>query len=219
MRAFTVILVSSIAVNAQEIGFSGGASVASGTSAINNPNINNGWQADSSLFSSGEGGGGNLFNGVSNSHFVSINSNAAIQDNLLNNPALVNVAGNSGWTANGDKNALGPVQNSFGGAPGTFFRRGGNVIFAGGYHGAGPAVSLPPIVYHPVQAPYAAPVAVLAASPHYVVPIVPVPKPVPEPAVYSAPPPAPKPTQHSAPPPPPPPPAVSYAAAPVAINK
>ncbi|KAJ2485966.1 hypothetical protein IWW37_005775 [Coemansia sp. RSA 2050] len=200
MRAFTALLVSTIAVSAQEIGFTGGASIASGTSAINNPNVNNGWQAGASLFASGDSSAPNNFNGILNSHFTSINSNFAASDNLLNNPSLIRVAGNNGWSANGDHNLMGPVQNNFA-------RRGGNVVFANGYHGAAPAVSLPPIVFHATPAPYAAPVAVPAPA-HYEAPVVAIPKPVPAPVAYS-PSPAPykappvvvaKPAQYAAPP-------------------
>ncbi|KAJ2870314.1 hypothetical protein GGH93_005665 [Coemansia aciculifera] len=216
MRAFTALLVSTVAVAAQEIGFTGGANVASGTSATNNPNVNNGWQADSSLFASGDSGAPNIFNGIFDSHFTSINSNLAVSDNLLNNPSLVRVAGNSGWSANGDHNAMGPIQNTFGGA---FVRRGGDVVFANGYHGAGPIVSLPPIVFHSTPAPYTAPVIVPAPA-HYEAPVVVIPKPAPAPVVYSPPAPykappvvAPKPAQYVAPPPVSPPATASYAAA------
>ncbi|KAJ2882695.1 hypothetical protein IWW38_005625 [Coemansia aciculifera] len=211
MRAFTALIVSTVAVAAQEIGFTGGPSVASGTSAINAPNVNNGWQADSSLFASGDSAAPNTFNGVFNSHFTSINSNLAASDNLLNNPGLVMVGGNSGWTANGANNVMGPVQNDFSGA---FVRRSGDVIFANGYHGAGPIVSLPPIVYHPVPAPYTAPIVVI-----------PKPAPIayspPVPASYNAPPPvivAPKPAQYVAPPPPSAPAPASYGAAAPVVN-
>ncbi|KAJ1665185.1 hypothetical protein IWW47_002743 [Coemansia sp. RSA 2052] len=220
MRAFTALIVSTVAVAAQEIGFTGGPSIASGTSAINAPNVNNGWQADSSLFASGNSAAPNTFNGVFNSHFTNINSNLAAGDNLLNNPGLAKVAGNSGWTANGANNVMGPVQNDFGGA---FVRRSGDVFFANGYHGAGPVVSLPPIVYHPVSAPYTVP-------PHYNVPIVNVPKPIPvaysplapAPAAYSAPPAVvavAKPAQYAAPPPLLAPVPAPYAAAPVVAYK
>ncbi|KAJ2344306.1 hypothetical protein GGH91_002913 [Coemansia sp. RSA 2671] len=208
MRAFTALLVSTIAVSAQEIGFTGGANVASGTSAINSPNVNNGWQADASLFASGDSSAPNTFNGILNSHFTSINSNLAASDNLLNNPSLIRVAGNNGWSANGDHNLMGPVQNSFA-------RRGGDVVYANAYHGAGPAVSLPPIVFHATPAPYAAPVVVPAPA-HYEAPVVAIPKPVPAPVAYT-PSPAPykappvvvvaKPAQYVAPPPPAPAPA------------
>ncbi|KAJ2741769.1 hypothetical protein GGI20_004954 [Coemansia sp. BCRC 34301] len=217
MRAFTALIVSTVAVAAQEIGFTGGPSVASGTSAINAPNVNNGWQADSSLFTSGDGTAPNSFNGVFNSHFTSVNSNLAVGDNLLNNPGITRVVGNNGWTANGANNVMGPVQNDFGSA---FVRRSGDVIFANGYHGAGPVVSLPPIVYHPVIAPYTAPA-------HYEAPVVAVPKPAPvaysppAPAVYSAPPVVvvAKPAQYVAPPPSAPAPAPYAAVAPAVSYK
>ncbi|KAI9481924.1 hypothetical protein LPJ78_003042 [Coemansia sp. RSA 989] len=130
MRTFTAIVFASSAVLAQEVGFSGGASVASGSSAISNPNVNNGWQSDSSLFAS-DGAGASTFNNVVGSSFSSLNANTAIKDNLANNPSFTGVKGNSGWTANGDSNALGPVQNQLGAG---FFRRSGDVVFADSHH-------------------------------------------------------------------------------------
>ncbi|KAJ2163199.1 hypothetical protein GGF46_000129 [Coemansia sp. RSA 552] len=130
MRAFTTIILASSAVLAQEIGFSDGPSVVGGSNAISNPNVNNGWQADSSLFVS-EGSGASTFNNVAGSAFTNINSNVASKDNLLNNPSITSVKGNDGWTANGDANALGPVQNDFGHG---FFRRSGDVVFADNHH-------------------------------------------------------------------------------------
>ncbi|KAJ2084383.1 hypothetical protein H4R24_000013 [Coemansia sp. RSA 988] len=122
-------------VASQEIGVSGGANVVDGPNAISNPNVNNGWQADSSLFTgsgSNSDGGPNVFNGVSGSSFTNINSNTAIKDNIVNNPSTDFVSGNSGWTANGDRNQLGPVQNEFG--AGAHRRR--DVVFASNHHQA-----------------------------------------------------------------------------------
>ncbi|KAJ2328477.1 hypothetical protein IWW51_001182 [Coemansia sp. RSA 2702] len=130
MRAFTAIIFASSAVLAQEVGFTGGADVVSGSNAISNPNVNNGWQSDSSLFAS-DGAGASTFNNVVGSSFTGINSNTAIKDNLANNPSFTGVKGNDGWTANGDANALGPVQNQFGAG---FFRRSGDVVFADNHH-------------------------------------------------------------------------------------
>ncbi|KAJ2704090.1 hypothetical protein FB645_003565 [Coemansia sp. IMI 203386] len=133
----TFIAIASIAV-AQEIGFTDGPSIADGPSAVSNPNVNNGWQADSSLFSGGSTGGSsaqpgaNVFNDVVGSTFTSINSNSAFKDNIVNNPSKVSVSGDKGWTANGDGNQLGPVENVFSGAH--FVRRGGDVVFANSHH-------------------------------------------------------------------------------------
>ncbi|KAJ2379644.1 hypothetical protein GGI05_006569, partial [Coemansia sp. RSA 2603] len=132
MRTFTAIVFAATAVIGQEIGFSGGSSISSGSSAVSNPNVNNGWQSDSSLFNSGESGGVNTFNNVAGSSFTNVNANAAFKDNILNNPSITGVKGNDGWTANGDANNLGPVQNLFGGAG--VFRRGGDVLFADNHH-------------------------------------------------------------------------------------
>ncbi|KAJ1646311.1 hypothetical protein J3B02_004574 [Coemansia erecta] len=139
MRAVaTIFAIVSFAV-AQEIGFTDGPSIADGPNAISNPNINNGWQADSSLFSGGSAASGgsvqpetNVFNDIVGSTFTSINSNSAFKDNIVNNPSKVSVSGNEGWTANGDGNHLGAVENVFSGA--RFVRRGGDVVFASNHH-------------------------------------------------------------------------------------
>ncbi|KAJ2163202.1 hypothetical protein GGF46_000132 [Coemansia sp. RSA 552] len=127
MRSFAAVILASSAVLAQEIGFSGGADVVDGPNAISNPNINNGWQADSSLFAGGNGAaaaGPDVFNNVFGSSFTNVNSNAAAKDNIVNNPSFTHVKGNDGWSANGDANALGPVQNEF--------KR--DVVFADNHH-------------------------------------------------------------------------------------
>ncbi|KAJ2724710.1 hypothetical protein GGI07_001763 [Coemansia sp. Benny D115] len=144
MRSFTAIafVATTTAVIGQEIGFSGGSSISSGTNAVSNPNVNNGWQSDSSLFSSGEGAGVNTFNNVAGSSFTNVNANAAFKDNILNNPSITSVKGNSGWTANGDANELGPVQNLFGAAS-PVFRRHGDVVFADNHHQVQPQVVTP----------------------------------------------------------------------------
>ncbi|KAJ2800892.1 hypothetical protein H4R20_003888 [Coemansia guatemalensis] len=119
-------------VASQEVGFSGGANVVDGPNAISNPNVNNGWQADSSLFAgsgSNSNGGSSVFNDVFGSSFTNINSNTAIKDNIVNNPSVDFVSGNSGWTANGDRNQLGPVQNDFA-------HRRRDVVFASNHHQA-----------------------------------------------------------------------------------
>ncbi|KAJ2812342.1 hypothetical protein H4S07_001464 [Coemansia furcata] len=133
MRTYTALAFAASAALAQEIGFSGAPSISSGSNAISNPNINNGWQSDSSLFSSGGSGTPNTFSNVAGSSFTNVNSNAAFKDNLVNNPSSTFVKGNDGWTANGNQNAMGPVQNLFGGAV-PVFRRGGDVIFADAHH-------------------------------------------------------------------------------------
>ncbi|KAJ2787987.1 hypothetical protein GGI15_000247 [Coemansia interrupta] len=128
--AAIVLSATAAVVIGQEIGFTDGPSFANGPSAISNPNINNGWQADSSLFASGDGSAGvNTFNDVVGTTFTNINSNAAFKDNIVNNPSKTVVSGDEGWTANGDANKLGPVENVFG-------RRSGDVVFADNHHQA-----------------------------------------------------------------------------------
>ncbi|KAJ2502196.1 hypothetical protein GGH96_001268 [Coemansia sp. RSA 1972] len=175
MRFFTTVALAISAVVAQEIGVSSGDKVSAGASAIDHPKVNNGVQADGSLFVSGTAGQGQLLNNVVGSHFVNANLNTAFEDNLVNNPGFTSIAGNSGWVANGDRNALGSVQN-------VLNRRGE-------YHAAAPAYTAP-VAYHPVVPAYSAPVY------HPVAPIV-VPAPVhnyapvfhtyPAPAAYKAP--------------------------------
>ncbi|KAJ1765963.1 hypothetical protein LPJ54_005285, partial [Coemansia sp. RSA 1824] len=117
MYAATAILAIVSLAAAQEVGFTDGDSIVAGPNAISNPNVNNGWQADSSLFagsgsSSGSSNSGpQLFNDIVGSSFTKINSNTAFKDNLVNNPSVTFGSGNDGWTANGDRNELGPVQN------------------------------------------------------------------------------------------------------------
>ncbi|KAJ2803012.1 hypothetical protein H4R20_003059 [Coemansia guatemalensis] len=197
MRFFAVIsLALSVAV-AQEIGATGDSKVASGVSAIDNPNVNNGFQADSSLFAGGNGANeGNLFNNVVNGHFANVNSNLAVEDNLVNNAGVSKVAGNSGWTANGDNNALGAVQNDFG-IP--FAKRGSEADYSNNqYHAAAPVYNAPaykaPAVYHPTV-PYVTIPVVIPAPVHYYAPVF---HTKPAPVSYKAPV-AEKPAYHSAP--------------------
>ncbi|KAJ2002144.1 hypothetical protein GGI04_002549 [Coemansia thaxteri] len=156
MRTFTAIAFAASAALAQEIGFTGAPSISSGTNGVSNPNVNNGWQSDSSLFSSGGSGTPNTFNNVVGSSFTSVNSNTAIKDNILNNPSSTLVRGNDGWTANGNSNALGPAQNFFGGAI-PVFRRSGDVVFADVHRQA----NVVPHVIEPAFSP------VFFAQPHF----------------------------------------------------
>ncbi|KAJ1799719.1 hypothetical protein LPJ59_001631 [Coemansia sp. RSA 2399] len=136
MRTVSALLIAASAVVAQEVGFTGGASLSDGTNAISNPNVNNGMQWDSSLVAgagSGSSAGPTTFNDIVGSSFTNVNSNAAIKDNLVNNPSFNHVKGNDGWTANGDSNSMGPVQNLFG-ADAAGFRRRGDVVFADNHH-------------------------------------------------------------------------------------
>ncbi|KAJ2724707.1 hypothetical protein GGI07_001760 [Coemansia sp. Benny D115] len=138
-----ILAIASLAA-AQEIGFTQGTNVANGPNAISNPNVNNGWQADSSLFSGDFGGSPNgasghqenVFNDIIGSSFTRINSNTAFKDNIVNNPSAISVSGNDGWSANGDGNKLGPVENVFG--TGQLARRSGDVTFVDNHHSAAP---------------------------------------------------------------------------------
>ncbi|KAJ2778875.1 hypothetical protein H4R18_004335 [Coemansia javaensis] len=170
--AVTLLAALSMTV-AQEIGFTDGANVVDGPNAISNPVVNNGWMSDSSLIS-GLGGSSSaapdVFNNVAGSDFVSVNANMAIKDNLVNNPSFTGVSGNSGWTANGDSNQLGPVSNAFG-----VHKRGGDVIFADNHHQVNSqvaaAVPAAPLAYAwPYFQPFVAAAPLQYAQPAYVQP-------------------------------------------------
>ncbi|PIA17556.1 hypothetical protein COEREDRAFT_7516 [Coemansia reversa NRRL 1564] len=176
MRFFGVLSVALSVAVAQEIGVSGDHKVVSGVNAIDNPNVNNGVQVDSSLVAGDNGASeGNLFNNVVNGHFSNVNSNAAVQDNLINNAGITKVSGNSGWTANGDNNALGAVQNDFGVFT-PFFKRENEADHPNNhYHAAAPVYNAPahkgPAVYHHPVVPYFAVPVVIPAPVHYYAPI------------------------------------------------
>ncbi|KAJ1862190.1 hypothetical protein LPJ73_000825 [Coemansia sp. RSA 2703] len=158
MRSYTIIVFLAAITSAQQIGVTNGASVSSGNNAIDHPNVNNGWQSDSSLFANSGGvtSGSNVFSGIAGGHFSNINANGAINDNTLNNPGLIKVSGNSGWVANGDGNALGAVHNAV--AVGAQFKRGYGAV--NNYQ----SVSSP-VEYHP--APPAQTTQSLITTPKY----------------------------------------------------
>ncbi|KAJ2380714.1 hypothetical protein GGI05_006218, partial [Coemansia sp. RSA 2603] len=106
----------------QEVANSSGPSVASGSSAISNPTINNGQQIDSSLIignplgedggvaSPESQGGGDIFANVVGGSFTDINSNSANKDNIVANSHTTTFNGASGETVNGDLNNIGDSQ-------------------------------------------------------------------------------------------------------------
>ncbi|KAJ1722786.1 hypothetical protein LPJ53_002842 [Coemansia erecta] len=106
----------------QEIANSSGPSVASGSSAISNPTINNGQQIDSSLIignplgedggvaSPESQGGGDVFANVVGGSFTEVNSNSANKDNIVANSHTTTFNGDSGETVNGDLNNIGDSQ-------------------------------------------------------------------------------------------------------------
>ncbi|KAJ1767627.1 hypothetical protein IW140_004661 [Coemansia sp. RSA 1813] len=153
MRFFAAFVLAA-AVSAQEIGFADGPKVAAGASAIDNPNVNNGVQVDSSLVASPDAAGNTLFNHIAGSHFTNVNENLSVQDNLANNPGFASIEGNSGWTADGDGNFMGPVQNDLRGSAMPLLKRAGDVVFANNRHSDISAVSM---VYSPYAPSYYAP--------------------------------------------------------------
>ncbi|ORX65247.1 hypothetical protein DL89DRAFT_271207 [Linderina pennispora] len=141
--ATTFIAIASASAFGQEIGSTDGPSIVSAPNAISAPNVNNGWQADGSFFSGGSSQGGNAFTNIFGSSFSTVNSNDVSKGNIVNNPSQSHVKGNDGWTANGNSNLLGPVQNTFSAAG--FVRRNSDVVFANNAH----QVSAAPQVAHP----------------------------------------------------------------------
>ncbi|KAJ2514765.1 hypothetical protein H4217_005567 [Coemansia sp. RSA 1939] len=154
MRYFaSLVLAAAASVSAQEIGVSEGSKVSAGASAIDNPNVNNGFQAESSLLTSGGStafGGNTLFNHVAGSQFTNINENLSVQDNLVNNPGFTSVHGNNGWTADGDGNLMGPVLNDMRGGFAPLRKRAGDVVFANNAHHAASVMYSPfaPAAYY-----------------------------------------------------------------------
>lgn len=123
--AATAVLSAPLAVKRQQIGSDRGSAFSNGPSAVNNPEINNGWKVDSSIIDQGRSGG-NLLNNVFGSTFVHTTSNSVSQDNIVNNPSHTTINGNPGSTANGQANNIGNVLQ-----PLLFNKR--NVIWVGYY--------------------------------------------------------------------------------------
>ncbi|KAJ2726274.1 hypothetical protein GGI07_000751 [Coemansia sp. Benny D115] len=123
-----------------------------------NPNINNGFQIDSSVIVGGGGidgseapepaaQGGSNFANVVGASFTEVNSNSANKDNIVINASTTTVNGDSGDTTNGVGNNIGDTQHTSGGLA----RR--DVVFNNGGH-------LPPhhvVAVEPVFAPFVVP--------------------------------------------------------------
>ncbi|KAJ2889967.1 hypothetical protein GGI21_006357 [Coemansia aciculifera] len=134
MQIFATLVVAATAVLAQQIGSEQGASVSSGETALSHPNVNNGWQSQNSLISSGSDGG-NVFSGLQGNKFSTSLSNSAISDSNFINPSQSSTSGNSGSTANGEHNHIGDFFN----APVAFRKR--DIGFNNVNYGHGPAVN------------------------------------------------------------------------------
>ncbi|PIA14136.1 hypothetical protein COEREDRAFT_82961 [Coemansia reversa NRRL 1564] len=106
MKFFATLVLAATAVVAQQIGSDSGPTVADGPSAVSNPNINNGQQAQNSLVD-GSNKGGNVFQGLTGNTFSDSVSNLGISDNNFVNPSQTSVSGNKGDTANGEGNHIG----------------------------------------------------------------------------------------------------------------
>ncbi|KAJ2074269.1 hypothetical protein IW146_001407 [Coemansia sp. RSA 922] len=110
MQIFATLVVAATAVLAQQIGSEQGPNVASGDTALSHPNVNNGWQSQNSLVNTGSDGG-NVFSGLKDNKFSTSFSNSALSDSNFINPSQHQVSGNSGSTANGEKNHIGDFFN------------------------------------------------------------------------------------------------------------
>ncbi|KAJ1659298.1 hypothetical protein GGF38_004101, partial [Coemansia sp. RSA 25] len=141
MQIFATLVVAATAVLAQQIGSEEGPSVANGPVALSNPNVNNGWQAQNSIVTSGSDGS-NLFENLSGNTFSKSISNFAMSDNNFINPSQTKVSGNSGATTNGEGNMIGDF---FGGPVngGAMHRRDAVVNNYGGYAHARGGYSAP----------------------------------------------------------------------------
>ncbi|KAJ2554005.1 hypothetical protein EV175_002739 [Coemansia sp. RSA 1933] len=169
MKFFAALVVATTAVLAQQQEGNQGPNLSEGPSAVSNPNVNNGWQAQGSFFDSSSSGHNDISGEVGNS-FNHQASNSAIMDSNFINPSKSSISGNVGDTANGEGNAIGDIFGA-----GGFFKRdavlnnfggfGGRAY--GGHYGAPVAYAAPhPIAYvapHPIA--YAAPVAYVAPRP------------------------------------------------------
>ncbi|KAJ2612940.1 hypothetical protein H4S08_002475 [Coemansia sp. RSA 1365] len=159
MQIIATLLVAASAVLAQQVGSDQGPTVASGPSAVSNPNVNNGQQLQNSLVSSGSKGG-NLFQDLVGNTFVDSASNVGISDNNFVNPSSTSVSGNTGATTNGQGNNIGDFFAAIPGAiPVGFHKRDavfnnyGHGVVGYAPHGAPVHVLPAPVYHHPVYVP------------------------------------------------------------------
>ncbi|KAJ2559358.1 hypothetical protein EV175_000387 [Coemansia sp. RSA 1933] len=104
----TLLLAAATAVLAQQQDSNQGPNLSNGPSAVTNPNVNNGFQAQGSFFD-GSSSGGNHIAGAVDGSFNHQASNNDIQDSNFINPSENSVSGNKGDTANGEGNAIGDI--------------------------------------------------------------------------------------------------------------
>ncbi|KAJ2495701.1 hypothetical protein GGI11_008351 [Coemansia sp. RSA 2049] len=175
MKFFVTILVAATAVLAQQQEGNQGPNLSNGPSAVDNANINSGWQAQGSFFD-GSKSGENLITGHVDGSFNHQASNSAIQDSNFVNPSESTLTGNTGDSANGHANNIGDFI-----AGGGFIRRDAVL----NNFGAHPAVDVgfvhPVAVPQPVPAFHPVPVAVPRPIPVPVPHPVAVPRPIPVP--------------------------------------
>ncbi|KAJ2868742.1 hypothetical protein FB639_004826, partial [Coemansia asiatica] len=144
----------------QEMFNSSGASVSGGSSAVSNPNINNGEQIDSSLIVGGQAAGagleaqapedaaagGNVFANVMGTSFTEVNSNSANKDNIVVNAHLTTINGDEGETINGQANNIGDSQRVAALVRRDILRKRDVVFNNGGAVSVAPMVAFGPVV-------------------------------------------------------------------------
>ncbi|KAJ2723482.1 hypothetical protein GGI07_002606 [Coemansia sp. Benny D115] len=108
MKIFATLILAASAAVAQQVGSSADSRTSTGSSAVSHPNENNGWQAQNTLFNTGNSGG-NVFSNLHGNTFNSGVSNTAVTGNNFVNPSQSDVSGNTGPTANGRDNHIGDV--------------------------------------------------------------------------------------------------------------
>ncbi|KAJ2850602.1 hypothetical protein IWW36_001783 [Coemansia brasiliensis] len=101
----TLAIIAAVAV-AQKLDSQAGQTFAGGSSALDNPNINNGKEVTNTLVDGGNKGH-NKFHGITGSSFTHDASNFGMSDNNLVNPSQHTTTGNSGPTTNGKGNQIG----------------------------------------------------------------------------------------------------------------
>ncbi|KAI9499830.1 hypothetical protein GGI25_005572 [Coemansia spiralis] len=187
MKFFAALVVAATAVLAQQQEGNQGPNISEGPSAVSNPNVNNGFQAQGSFLDSSSSGG-NKISGEVGGSFNHEASNSAILDSNFINPSQSSVSGNKGNTANGEGNHIGDLFEGLGG----FGLHRRDAVFNNFGHGYDHARYVPAYAPHPEVA-YARPPPphpVVYARPVPVQPVAYVPvrheayAPAPHPAVY-----------------------------------
>ncbi|KAJ2506879.1 hypothetical protein GGI11_006526 [Coemansia sp. RSA 2049] len=150
MKFFATLFIGAAAVLAQQQENNQGPNASTGPNAVSNPNVNNGFQAQGSLFD-GSVSGGNAIDGIADGSFNHGASNEAVLDSNFVNPSENKISGNRGETANGANNQLGDFVQGFGGRPFGAFRRRDTVL--NNNRGGFPVVERPLAVVEGIHRP------------------------------------------------------------------